>query len=808
MRKNTVAILGTAVLGLVIAADANLAQRSPAPAGAGQTSASAEPQGAILSQYCMGCHSDTARRGGLTLAGFDASQPEQNVEVAEKIIRKLRAGMMPPPGARRPDHGAIKQLVAAMENRIDQHAGTRPSPGRRTFQRLTRTEYASSVRELLDIEVDVTGLLPPDTVSDGFDNIADNQGFSPALLEGYMRAASKIVRDALGDPKADATSATFKVPRTGTQLRHLEGAPMGTRGGIVVTHNFPADGEYVFKMMMHGTPTGGLFGGRSFSGNENIEISVNGERAALIEIPANLSESSPNGLILTSPSILIKAGPQVIAAAFIQRTSLLVDDLIAPIEHSLADSNIGSAAEISTLPHLRDFEIAGPFKITGVSETPSRRKVFTCRPVSAAEEAPCATKIITDLARQAYRRPVTAEDMEGLTSFFEAGRADGDFESGIRTALQAILASPNFVFRFEQTPSNVRPGETYRIADLELASRLSYFLWTAAPDEELIALASQGKLREPATLEQQVRRMLADPRSETLATKFAYQWLQLGKLNELHPDALLYPQYDYTLGEGLKREVELFFDSIVREDRSLLDLLTADHTFVDERVAKLYGVPNVMGTTFRRVILPEDYRRGLLGKAAILAQESIADRTSPVRRGKWVMETILGSPPPPPPPAVPQLSETSSVSDDGKRLTVRKQMENHRNNPNCLSCHSMIDPIGLALENFDVTGEWRIRDRGALIDASTTMFDGSFVDGPVGLRQTILEKYPEAFIGNFTEKLMTYALGRRVEYHDMPMIRAITKEAARNNNRFSSFVLGIVKSPAFQMSVAETTAQE
>jgi hypothetical protein len=479
-----------------------------------------------------------------------------------------------------------------------------------------------------------------------------------------------------------------------------------------------------------------------------------------------------------------------------------VDDLVAPIEFTLADA-IG-APQLLQLPHLQDLNIAGPFTVTGISDTPSRRRVFTCRPVTADEEIPCATRIITNLARRAYRRPVTREDLDGLLAFYQTRRKDGNFEAGIRTALQAILASPHFVFRLEQTPANIAPGQNYRISDLELASRLSYFLWSTLPDDQLITLARQRRLQSPVELEKQVRRMLADPRSESLATRFAAGWLHLAQLDTMTPDALLYPQYDHTLARAMRRETELFFDSVVREDRNVLDLLRATYTFVNERLALHYRIPGILGSRFRRVELQGNDRRGLLGQGSILTMTSNADRTSPVIRGKWVMEVLLGTPPPPPLPTAPALDATKPIKD-GHLLSVRERMEAHRANPACASCHRMIDPIGLALENFDVTGVWRIKDNGVPVDPSTVLFDGTALDGPASLRQALLQ-YSDAFIGNLTENLLTYALGRRVEYYDMPAVRAITREAARDSHRFSAFVLGIVKSTPFQMSRAETAA--
>jgi len=772
---------------------------------------SVESQSALTKQYCSGCHNDNFKSGGISLSELDLAHAEKNPQLAEKVIRKLRVGLMPPVGKPRPDSKTLATFISTLEETMDKAAALNPNPGRRPFQRLTRTEYARSVYDLLGIEVDVAALLPPDSLSDGFDNIADSQAFSPTLTEGYMRAAAKISRDALGDPKALPTSSITKVPRTASQMRHLDGAPIGTRGGISIVFNFPADGEYNFRSLMHGTAEGALFGWIS---GEQFEVSIDGERISLVNIDPKMSETQPNGLNVTTGRVFVKTGPHRVSAAFIDKHSGVVDDNITPIEHSLADADIGDYRELTIFPHLREFEIAGPFNVTGVSDSEGRKRVFTCRPTSAAEELPCATKIITELTSRAYRRPVTPEDLEGLMSFYDRGRKAGDFESGIRVAVQAILASPKFVFRFERMPVNVKPGQIYRVNDLDLASRLSYFLWNTLPDEELVNLAKQGRLRDPLVLEKQVRRMLNEPQSESLATKFGGQWLHLPDLENLHPDAFYYPQYDYTLAMAMKRETELFFDSIVREDRNVLDLLSANHSFVNERLARHYGIPNILGNRFRRIDLADDNRRGLLGKGAILALTSVAERTSPVQRGKWVMVVLFGTPPPPPPPVVPKLEETAATSE-GKSLTVRERMEAHRSNPNCNSCHQLIDPIGLALENFDVTGAWRTLDRtasindagirvrstGIAIDTNTTMYDGTPLNGPGALRQAILN-HSNAFIENFAEKLMEYALGRRTEYYDMPAIRSITKEAAKKGNTFSSFVWGIVKNPAFQMSKA------
>ena len=828
MKRYIITIVASSILVLGTTAHISFAQRAappkqqpvaPAPRQASAVANQAaglmslEEQNALVREYCSGCHNDNVKSGGMTLTTLELAHLDRNPELAEKVIRKLKTGLMPPSTVtKRPDGETVKAFVTTLETQMDKLAALRPNPGSRPFQRLTRTEYTRSIHDLLGIDVDIESLLPPDSLSDGLDNIADSQAFSPTLMDGYIRAAAKISRDALGDPKADATSSVYKLPRTASQLRHVDGAPFGTRGGISIVYNFPADGDYSFRSLLHGTPTGQLFG---WIPEEQLEVSIDGDRVALLNIDLRMSETTATGLNLTTGRFPVKAGPHRVSAAFLEKHSELIDDDIAPIDHTLADTEIGDYREIVEYPHLREFEISGPFNVSGVSDSVSRRKVFICRPLSPADELPCATKIITEIARKAYRRPTSAEDLEGLMTFYQRGRKNADFESGVRMALQAILASPSLVFRIEPVPANVKPGQIYRVGDLELASRLSYFLWSTLPDDELVNLANQGRLRDPLVLEKQVRRMLNDPRSESLSTKFAGQWLHLPDLENFHPDSFFYPFYDYTLAVGMKREAELFFDSVVREDRDIIDLLTANYTFVNERVARHYGIPNVRGNQFRRVELTDDYRRGLLGKGAILALTSVAERTSPVLRGKWVMGVLLGVPPPPPPPSVPKLDETNPVSE-GRSLTVRERMEQHRANPACNSCHQMIDPIGLALENFDVTGVWRTLDKtatvnsggirvaspGTLIDTTTKMFDGTPLNGPASLRQGILN-HSDAFIQNLTQKLLEYAIGRRVEYFDMPLLRSITRDAAKKDNRFSALVLGIAKSAAFQMSKAE-----
>jgi hypothetical protein len=756
-------------------------------------------QQALVTKYCAGCHNDKLKSGGFSWTKINLAHVNTNAEQTEKAILKLRAGMMPPAGAPRPDAATIKSFAASLENGIDQVAGMHPNPGTGpALHRLNRTEYRNSIRDLLDLDVDVASLLPPDDSSHGFDNMADVLTVSPALMEGYIRAAGKISRLATGDPSVGPVEKTYHIPRVINQTRHVEDTPVGTRGGISVVHNFPADGEYTFKVSFYDSLDGPLYG-KNQGKSQQIEFSVNGARVALLNINPNMKLTD----YPTTPPIAIKAGPQRVSAAFIQKFEGPVEDIVSPPELSLVDLNNADMPGMTSLPHLREFSITGPTKVTGVSDTPARTRIFTCRPAAGADEIPCARKILSALARNAFRRPATDSDDERLLSYFQRGRndggKDGDFDAGIRTALQAIIADPEFVFRFERTPAKIAAGTNYRIGDLELASRLSYFLWSSAPDDELITLASERKLQDPAVLEQQVRRMLADPKAEALAANFAGQWLHLQNLKDAQPDAFLYPNFDRNLVESMRRETELLFMSILRENRNVLDLLTANYTFVDELLAKEYGIPNVLGSRFRRVEIQDPNRFGLLGQASILTVTSIANRTSPVARGKYVMEVLLGAPPPPPLPDVPALKENSEIT---KALSVRERLEEHRKNPVCATCHKMMDPIGFSLENFDAIGAWRTKDSGFPVDASGKMFDGTKLDGPVSLRQAILS-HSDAFLGTFSQNLLAYALGRVVDYRDMPAVRAIEKDAARDDNRFPAFVLSIVRSAPFQMRRAE-----
>ena len=767
----------------------------------GQRASDPDSGTALVKRYCATCHSDRGKAGGLSLASFDLSQTVNNRVVAERMIRKLRAGMMPPAGARRPEETSLAALAADLEARIDEAAADESTPGSRPFQRLNRAEYALAVASLFDIAVDVSAFLPPDSISHGFDNIAEAQRFSPALMEGYLRAASRVTALAVGDPLADSSESLYRVPKTASQLARVAGAPFGTRGGISVVHLFPADGEYIFRLDLHGNADGFLFGGPA--ADEQLELSVDGTRRAILDIDPQLAEIT-TGLALKTPPIHVSAGSHGITAAFIQNFEGPVNDLMAPVDHTLADTQIGVAYGITTLPHLKDLSIVGPRHVTGVSQTASRRKIFKCRPTGPDEDLACATDIIRSLAAQAFRRPVGDHDLDGLMVFYAEGRAERDFEYGIASAIEAMLASPQFLFRLEPIPDTLSAGESYRVGDYALASRLSFFLWGTGPDATLLQLAAQEELSAADALERQVARMLADPRSEALATRFAAQWLRLGDVEGVLPDAILFPYYDRTLGDAFVRETELLFDSLVREDRSLLELITADYTFVNERIARHYGIPNVTGTEFRRVAVPE-YRRGILGHGSTLVSTSVANRTSPVMRGKWVMEVLLGSPPPPPPPDVPALEEAGVVAE-GTMLSVRERLEEHRSNPACASCHRVIDPLGLALENFDATGKWRIKENGVPVNASGELYDGTPMDGPGGLRQALLSR-KAAVLLSFTENLMTYALGRGVEPYDMPTIRRIIRDAGQNDYRMSSFVLGVVESEAFQMSTVNTTEQ-
>ena len=729
-------------------------------------------QNAVINQYCVTCHNEKLKTGGLMLDKLDAAHPGDNAETWEKVVRKIRAGMMPPSGAPRPQRAALDSLAASLENELDRAAAAHPNPGAPGLHRLNRTEYANAIRDLLDIEVDAATLLPADDSSEGFDNVADALAVSPALLERYVAAAEKISRLAVGDMLTTAATATYRAPSDLSQTDHLEGLPLGTRGGILFRHNFPLDAEYSFRVRARAAAIG--LGTTGFQ-DEDIEITLNGERVKLVKAAPSIDFK-----------LDVKAGPQSIGVAFVRKSGPGADDLWQTYANN---SGVQSVA------------IIGPVNATSAGDTPSRRRIFVCRPANPAEETTCAKKIIATIGRRAYRRPVSDADLETLLSFYQAGRNHSDFDKGIQQALARILVSPRFVFRFERDPADVSPGGIYRITDLELASRLSFFLWSSIPDDELLNIAAAGKLHDAVVLEQQTRRMLLDPKAESLATNFGGQWLYLRELKNQRPET---KEFNENLRQSFRRETELFLGSIINEDRNVLDLLNADYTFVDERLARHYGIPHIHGSQFRRVKAPEE-RRGLLGQGSILLVTSVATRTSPVGRGKWILENILGSAPPLPPPNVPPLPESAGATVPS---SVRQRMEEHRTNPVCASCHKIMDPIGFSLENFDLIGKWRATDGGIPIDAAGALVDGTKIDGPASLREALLSR-SDRFISTLTEKLMVYGLGRGLKYYDMPAVRAVTGEAANYDNRFSALVIGIVKSEPFQMRMQaqETNSQ-
>jgi hypothetical protein len=790
-----VATASIAVLAVVLAlAGPTAARTAPKPSTAALND--------VVQRYCVRCHSDDQLKGNLTLEKFDAGNPHASIDAAEKVVAKLRAGMMPPPGAPRPTGDTLLVLAQHLERALDSAYAVNPRPGHRTFQRLNRAEYAAAVRDLLSVEIDPAAFLPPDTQSENFDNIADVQTLSPTLLNAYLRAASDVSWLALGNPRATSSAATYTVPRTASQTEHVEGAPIGTRGGLSVVHTFPADGQYLFRLFFYHETTGAFVGGNARG--ERVEISIDGSPVAVLEIDRWMTASDPNGVSMSSEPVKVTAGAHRVSAAFIPPTfQRIAPDLISPLKWSIASTSHATTYGISLLPHLRDVVISGPSTVTGVSETPARRAILACPRETPATRG-CGQAIVSRLATAAYRRPVTRADVDALMRFYDAGATTGGFESGVRTALEAMLASPDFVFRFERAPANAKPGDAYTVSDVDLASRLAFFLWSAPPDHELLSLAAGGKLSDRKVMERQVERMLADPRASTLATRFASQWLRLQDLDKVQPDVRQYPDFDEQLRAAMRRETELFFMHLVRENRPVTELFTADYTFANARLAAHYGIPNVAGAEFRRVSYGALERRGILSHASVLTLTSHATRTSPVERGKWVMEVFLHSPPPPPPPGVPDLEATPGAHE-GRLLTVRERMEEHRRNPTCASCHKMMDPIGLALEHYDVTGRSRVRDNGMPIDARSELWDGTPVTGVADLRTALLDKR-ESLLRTFTRNMMAYAVGRRVSAHDQPAIRAIVRAAAREDHRMSSYLMGIINSPPFRMQQVEGAA--
>jgi len=745
---------------------------------------------ALLDQYCVTCHNDRTKRANLSLENLDlGTHVAANPQFWEKVVRKLRAGVMPPPGMRRPDLAAYTGLTEWLEAEIDRNA--KMNPGSVGLHRLNRSEYANAVRDLLDLEIDPAALLPTDDSARGFDNVAGSLTISSTLLESYANAAGKIARMAVGYWKTP-TEKTYIAPTDTSQEYHIEGLPFGTRGGMVVNHVFPADGEYRFSMQDY------VIG--PYIGDEQLELGVDGERVKLFDWnDLQVQPDSDGGQVQII--VPVKAGTHKVEVTFVATNYRPSLDLAKHFARSTLENS--RIAGFTNFPEVGLLKIQGPFNAARPTDSRSIKKVFTCVPTTAAQEETCAKQIVSTLARRAYRRPVVPEDMESLMGFYNEGRKGGTFEDGIEVAVRRILASPQFLVRLDKEPSNLAVGQTYRISNLELASRLSFFLWSSIPDDELLNLAAQGKLSNPSVLEQQVKRMLADPKSEALVTNFASQWLYLRNLKAISPVATTYPDWDDQLRWAFRREAELLFESVMHEDRNILDFMTANYTFVNDRLAKHYGIPNVYGSQFRRVTLgPElEYRRGLLGKGAFLAIASVPDRNSPVKRGVWILDNILGTPAPEPPPNVPALEDTTG--EPGKILTIRDKQTLHRKNEPCASCHKLFDPMGFALENFSTDGSFRTKDGGdggVPIDASVELYDGQPVNGPSGLRQALM-RYSPQFVRVVTEKLMTYGLGRGVEYYDMPVIRSIVRDAGKNNYRFSSIVLGIVKSTPFQMRV-------
>jgi mono/diheme cytochrome c family protein len=759
----------------------------------------------VVTQYCTTCHNERTKTGGLALDKLDFNNVGSNADIWEKAVRKLRVGMMPPQGATQPDEQTRQSLVSWLTTELDRAAAGSPNPGRPLLHRLNRVEYGNAIRDLLNLEVDPALLLPPDDAAYGFDNVGDVLGVSPVLLERYMGAAGIVSALAVGDPDAAPSGQTFHIRQDASQDIHLEGMPIGTVGGILAKVTLPLDGEYLFTVRLFRTNLGVM---RGLEYEHEIEYTVDGRRVHLFKMggeedfKANLVNMTKLGDEVDERGrirIPLKAGPHVITAAFVERTAAYNPTRLQPFIRSSTDTR-----DTSGLPHFETFTVTGPFNPTGPGDTPTRRKIFLCRPADRAEEEPCARKIISTLARRAYRGDVTDTDLQRLFGFFQSARRAGSFDKAIQISLQRILASPKFVFHIESDPLNTTAGTVYRVSDLELASRLSFFLWSSIPDDQLIDEATKGRLHTPAVLEQQVRRMLVDPKSESLTTNFAAQWLYLRNLKNMQPLSEEFPDFDDNLRQALESEASLFFESVVREDRNVLDLMTANYTYLNERLARHYQIPNVYGSHFRRVTLTDEARFGLLGKGAVLMVTSHTDRTSPVVRGKWILDNLLGAPPPAPPANVPPLNE--NPQREGKVLTMRERMEEHRANPVCANCHKLMDPIGLSLENFDAVGAWRNRDgdtvrvMGNPIDASGQLLDGTKVDGVVTLRKALVRR-PELFVGTLTEKLLIFALGRGLGYYDMPSVRAIVRDSARQDYRFSSLILGIVKSTPFQKRI-------
>jgi mono/diheme cytochrome c family protein len=783
----------TAMLVATVALRAGEPQQTP-PSPASTSS----PHRATIDRYCASCHNSRVKAGGLALDTLDVSRVTGDPASWEKVVRKLRGRMMPPAGMPRPDEATYESLATSLESALDAAASARPNPGRTdTFRRLSRVEYQNAIRDILGLDVDVASLLPKDDASHGFDNVSNGE-LSPTLLERYLAAAQKVSRAVVGGQLTSPASHVVILPSDLTQEDHLEGLPLGTRGGTIVRYTFPLDGTYEIQIRLSRDRNENVEG---LTEPQQVELTVDGQRVQMFGVKPNRNQM---GIYYADEAvdkdlktrIHVTAGPHDVGVLFPRRTFALEETERQP---SLAHFNMDRHPRVQIA--LYSVSIAGPFEPGTLSETPSRRRLFVCSPSSASAEDACAKQIVSTVARRAFRRAVTDADIEAPLRFYKEARAEGSFDDGIEMALRGVLASTEFLFRIERDPRNAAPQTPYRISDVELATRLSFFLWSSVPDDELLDLAIAGTLSRPATLERQVKRLLADARAEALVTNFAGQWLYLRNLAATSPDARTFPDFDDNLRQAFRRETELFVESIMREDRSALDLLRANYTFVNERLAKHYGIPNVYGSRFRRVALDEDSARGgLLGHGSILTVTSYANRTSPVLRGKWILENIVGTPPPPPPQNVPPLKETDS---DGRPLSMRERMAQHRANAACASCHQLMDPAGLSLENFDAIGRWRLRtESGSDVDASGGLPDGSTFAGMSGLRSALLRK-PDLFVGTLTEKLMTYGLGRGLEYYDAPAVREIVQSSRAQDYRFSSLVLGIVSSDPFMMRMSQ-----
>jgi cytochrome c5 len=812
--------VGVSVFGSSEQAQAPSAPRTDAPRTvASPTAAPLHPRtfAPLVNTYCVACHNQRVKTAGIAFDTADLNDIAGDADLWEKALRKLRGGMMPPPGARRPDAASVATFTAALERELDAAAARNPNPGRVALHRLNRAEYANAIEDLLGVRVDAAALLPKDDEADGFDNVASVLGVSPSFLDQYISAARVVTARAIGNAAARPGSATYRPARGTDQAARVEGLPLGTRGGLLAEHTFPADGDY--KLNINGLAAAGYVRGMEYrhtlivtlDGAKVFEGQLGGEEdIRAIDQQQASAVAAINGRFQNIP-LKVTAGPHKVGVAFIARTFAESDEVLFSFRPGAGEERIQRVGSI---------EIQGPFTAAGVSDTPSRQRIFVCRPKTEADEIPsasakaaagsrrssqeiqasedgCATMVLSSMARRAFRRPVTDQDLAAPLSFYKAARAEGGFEAGIQAALPAILASPKFLYRAERTPSGTAPGAVHRITAIDLASRLSFFLLGHPPDEELLRLAEKGALADPKALDAQVKRLLADPRASSLVSNFAFQWLKMRGLDEVEPDAVVFPNFDDSLREGFRKELTMFVESVIREDRSVLDLLTADYTFVNERLALHYGIANVRGDQFRRVTLADQNRWGLLGKGGVLLSTSYANRTAPVIRGAWILENILGTPPAAPPPDVEAFPENK---DGEKAKTIRAIMEQHRAKPTCKACHGVMDPLGFALENFDAIGQWRSQDRwaGTPIDASGELIDGTKIGGPADLRKALLTRSPQ-FVQTLTEKLMTYGLGRSVEYYDMPTVRQIVRDAARDNYRFSSLVRGVVKSAPFQM---------